>query len=111
MTKKDIREAGFNRGHNIASWQDMPEIGDKVDKYIDWFGYDVVDQDNILDVCVLYANAAEENDRQYSPFEFTASELNEITDSKPYDVWQVFDEAIQAGMLACFKARIKRLAA
>ena len=53
--------------------------------------------DSMEEVEEYYSNEcyeAESNCRQFSPFEFTAKELNDLQDSKPYDVWEVFEEGI-----------------
>lgn len=110
-TKQEIYEAGFERGYNVASWVDVPEIGSPIDKCIDWVGYgDVVTEENVQDYMETCAFEAESNGRQYSPFEFTANELNEMEDSKPYDVWQVFEDGIAAGIRKNIAKRMKALA-
>lgn len=97
MEKSEVREAGIERGKGIASWVDIPEIGDKVDRSVDWFGLgDTVTGENLFDYCVMLAMASEENDRQFSPFEFTAKELNEAEDSE--ELWTAFDEGISTGI-------------
>ena len=45
----------------------------------------------------------EDNDRQVSPFDFTAKELNDLQDTKPYDVWYVFEEGVSKGIEASLK--------
>ena len=99
-TKQEIRNMGFDRGRNIASWVDLPEIGQVIPKDIDWVGYCDVSKENQYDVWVMYCNESESLDRQNSPFEFTAHDLNEIADSKPYDPWDVFESGIAAGISA-----------
>lgn len=98
MTKREIYQAGYTRGWSVASWQNMPSIGDEIPKDIDWVGYGTVDRENQIDVWTMYCSEAESRDRDFSPFEFTAHDLNEIADSKPYDVWELYDNAIQAGI-------------
>ena len=97
-TTKDAYERGFERGFNCASWQDLPEIGWKIPRHIDYVGYSVVDEENQGDVWEMMCFESESGARDFSPFEFTAHDLNEIADSKPYDVWEVFDNGITAGI-------------
>jgi hypothetical protein len=51
-----------------------------------------VDRDTIIGYCF----ESEENARQYTPFEFTASEINGTENSEDY--WQSFDEGIAEGI-------------
>lgn len=100
MTKREIYQTGYNRGWNVATWQDMPKIGDSIPKNMDWVGYGTVDRDNQIEVWSMFCSEAESRDRDFSPFEFTAHNLNEIAESKPYDVWEVYDAGILAGINA-----------
>jgi hypothetical protein len=110
MTKREIYLMGYNRGWDVATWQDMPAIGDNVPKDIDWIGCGTVDRENQIDVWHMYVSEAESRDRDFSPWEFTAHALNEIADAKPYDVWEVYEDGISAGIAANRRKRfpIKR---
>jgi hypothetical protein len=44
------------------------------------------------------SSEAEQNSRQFSSWEFIAEDLNELQATKPYDVWEVYDEGISAYM-------------
>jgi hypothetical protein len=99
-TKQDIRNEGFRRGQNVASWTDMPEIGTKLPRDVDWVGIGVVIEANQYEAWEMLCGEAESNDRQFSPFEQTARDLNEMAESKPYDVWEVYEAGIQAGIAA-----------
>lgn len=107
-TKQAIRSRGYQRGWNVASWCDLPEIGMEIPKHIDWVGYDTVDADNRRDVWEMYYNESESNDRQFSPFEFTAHELNELAETKPYDPWQIFEDGLRAGIAAYWRKHYAR---
>jgi len=100
MNKREIRDMGYERGWNIASWQEMPAIGTNIRNDLDWVGYSVVDADNQIDVWLMLCGEAESHGRDFSPWEQTAHALNEVAESKPYDVWQVYDDAIYAGFKA-----------
>jgi hypothetical protein len=41
----------------------------------------------------------EENDRQYSPFEFTAKDINDTRD--PYESWEKFENGLRVGLKRC----------
>ncbi len=72
MNQKEAKSAGYNRGKGIVeAMEDLP-----------------ADYDLALDE--LYAS--EENSRQYSPFEFTAYELN--AGKYPDELWATFEEGI-----------------
>lgn len=106
MNKTEAYNAGHDRGFNIASWIDVPEIGTKLDKHIDWQGIDTIEtEQDQKDAIQLYASEAESNDRQFSPFEFTAKEIN---DSKYADeLWEQFDQGISDGILDNIASRFK----
>ena len=98
MNKKEARALGFERGERIASWIDLPEIGQKVDKCIDWVGIgDTVDSIEIAsEYFEILATETETADREYSPFEFTAHDINESRDPDTY--WEEFDNGIIRGI-------------
>ena len=96
--KSKIYQAGYGHGYSVASWNELPEIGDSVDKSIDCFGIDIIKTVNdAYEYFMTVCYAAEENGRQYSPFEFTAKKLNDLQELKQYDVWEIFQRGIEAG--------------
>lgn len=108
MTKKDIYDAGYSRGYAVGDNIDLVPIGD----YTNYDGNRDkvrVTSDNWEEIHLSFAYEAESNGRDFSPFEFTAHELNELEDSgtKPYDVWEVFDDGINKGIAAALKKRWK----
>ncbi len=105
MTKKDIFDSGFQRGVNVALWCEIPDIGEEIK--IDGEGIIDVTKDNLFDTCMSLCFESEANDRQYSPFEFTAKELNDIEEKKPYDVWNVFETGIYKGFKQELTKRLK----
>ena len=108
MNRREIARMGRTRGYNIASWQDLPEIGAEIPKHVDWVGYGKVSKENIRDVWELLCAEAESNSRQFSPFEFTAKELNDLAETKPYDPWEVYDSALQKGYARYWSAHYSR---
>lgn len=103
-TTDEIREAGIKRGYNVASWQDLPEIGDTLPRDVDWVGIGTVDDVNdAAEAFGMLAHAAEEHDRCFSPFEFTAKEINDRDDAD--DAWEAFDAGIQDGIAKCWEER------
>lgn len=109
-TKRDIYRSGYERGFAIASWQEIPEIGESIPQHMQHaIHYDTVtDKDVQADVFYALCYDTEENDRQYTPFEFTAHELNTLQDTKPYDVWTVYDDGISQGVLANYRQRCRQ---
>ena len=125
--KNMIRQAGYDRGYGTAMLVDWPEIGEEVLTEAD--GKIVVGEDNFEDVFLSICGDAESNGRQFSPFEFTARELNNLQNGmhqkhfayvaeivpypddgsalpeKEYDVWDVFEEGIYKGFHDGFKER------
>ena len=118
--KSMIQQAGQDRGYNLASWVDMPELGSTV--WTESDGKVTITKDNQADVWLDLCYDAESNGRQYSPFEFTARELNNLQSgshaesrwycaeivpypengsalpAKSYDVWEVYDLGIEQGI-------------
>lgn len=105
MTKQEIRNEGFARGRCIASWAEIPEIGARIPRHLDWVGYETVTRENRREVMEMLCNEAESADREYSPFEFTAHALNEKQERVQYDVWQEFENAIDRGIRRELNAR------
>ena len=68
----------------------MPELGAKL--FFDSEGRITVTEDNQWEVAQSLAYGGESNDRQFSPFEFTASEFNKARDPGPR--WEAFDAGI-----------------
>jgi hypothetical protein len=95
MKKSEAYEMGFERGESVASWIDIPELGTEI-KHIDYVGYETVTEENFLDVMEMFAFEAESNGREYSPFEFTASEFNKARNSE--SLWEAFDNGIADGI-------------
>ena len=106
MRKSEAYQDGLNRGRNAASWVDMPELGTKIPRDIDWVGCDVVTEENMADVMELYAFASESNDRDFSPFEFTAHEFNQARNSE--SLWEAFDRGIVDGIRKEIAKRMKQ---
>jgi hypothetical protein len=101
MTKSEIFRLGFERGYGVASWVDLPEIGTKLPRDVDWVGIGIVT--SVEDAYEAFSMIAYENEahsRCYSPFEFTAQELNNMEDDMEitFEPWTTFEEGIQAGI-------------
>ena len=99
MNKREAATEGFDRGWNIASWQDMPEIGHTLPKDIDWQGIGTIETvPDQIDAWEMYCYESESNDRDFSPFERTAHDINESR--WPEENWEAFDEGIARGVRA-----------
>jgi hypothetical protein len=91
--------SGYGRGHGIAC-HNVPRVGDAIDRTVDYVGCGrTVTSENAAEYHELLCFAAEANGREYSPFEFTAHELNEYgegTDDSPSadEMWEAFDAGI-----------------
>ena len=94
---QDAYLRGFDRGYNCAYWQDLPELG--VTVWTESDGKIVVDEENQWDVVQDAAFDAEQNSRQFSPFEFTAAEFNSSEDDSE-ELWDAFDAGIGDGIQA-----------
>jgi hypothetical protein len=100
-TTRDAYRRGYDRGYNVASWQDLPEIGETVRTDSD--GKYTVDADNLWDTVQAFAYQGEENDRSFSPFEFTAHEFNSARNAEAR--WEAFNAGISDGISANIETR------
>jgi hypothetical protein len=107
MTQKEAYQEGLLRGFNLASWQEIPEVGTNVPKEIDWVGYEEVTEENRADVFLLFCSESESCDREYSAFEFTASSINKSRN--PDATWEKYEQGLSDGFLRNWKQRIKAL--
>ena len=104
MNKREIISAGFVRGYNVAQNIELVDIGDYCDR-------EKVTSANWLEVHTNIAWECESNNRQFSPFEFLAYDIN-ATDDNPrvkFDPWYEFDEAIRRGIAKALKQRWKSI--
>jgi hypothetical protein len=104
MNKRQAYNMGKERGYNVASWVDLPELGARVDKSLDYQGLgERVTSENVADYFTMLAQDAETIDRDYSPFEFTASDFNSQPNSE--SLWDEFDRGIEKGISDNWKER------
>lgn len=101
----EIYLAGYSRGWNCASWQDIPGIGSTVHTDADG-KVEVEDENDQADAMSSLAFEAESNGRDFSPFEFTAKELNDREDSE--DAWEAFEAGISDGISANIASRFAK---
>jgi len=102
---EDAYLRGFDRGYTCASYQDLPEIGEEIDE-IDCDVSLVESDDDRADVLSHRAYEGESNNRQYTPFEFTAKEFNDTGERYAEALWSAFDEGIGDGIAANIKERM-----
>jgi hypothetical protein len=85
---------GHRNGHGIAC-HNVPRVGDKIDRTADYWGLGPnVTLDNAKDYHQALCYAAEANARDYSPFEFTAKELNGETLLPAETAWDAYDSGV-----------------
>lgn len=100
MNKREAYKLGHQRGWNIASWQDMPEIGETLPRHIDWVGVGTIETvEDQIEAFEMICSEAESNDRCYTPFEFTAKEINDHGE-RADELWEQFDNGIWNGVHA-----------
>ena len=105
---EEIRAEGFARGKRIASWIDVPNLGERfrLDSCGTMF---CEDADSANEIMQELAYEAESINRDYSPFEFTAHDLNEREDSE--EAWESFQNGINEGIAAEIGKRVTDCAA
>lgn len=106
-------QRGKERGKNISSWIDLPEIGDRIDKFLDYIGIGdrIETVEDASEYFSVLCSEAESNGRDYSPFEFTASEINSLDiegeEGDSEIAWNAFDEGISEAFEAEWEKRSK----
>ena len=90
MTHEQIFRRGFDRGYEAAGNC----------QYV-WASPDGDEVEALLSEAV----AAEENARQFTPFEFLAKELNDREDCE--DAWDTFESGVSSGISAGAKDRLE----
>jgi hypothetical protein len=89
ISQENIYRAGWAHGHGFAC-HNVPKIGETY--WFDHAGEITCDADNIREVHEVACFEAEDNSRQYSPFELIAHELNEGEDSE--ELWEAFNAGL-----------------
>ena len=104
MNKREIISLGYNRGYNIAKSIDLVAVGDYGEKV-------KITSDNWLEFHTNYAYECEDFDRQFSPFEFLANNINatELNPRVKFEPWHEFDKAVSRGIHKALKERWKSL--
>ena len=105
MNQRDAKSLGRERGHNVASWVDMPDMGSTVRTDAD--GKQIVGEDNVWDIMESLAYQNESANRDFSPFEHTAHAFNEAKNSDA--LWEAFEAGITLGIQSNLSQRRKAL--
>ena len=103
-TIEEITHAGYVRGRNIAAAQDLRRVGDTYHFQCEREPRPIEDEDEAATAMTEDSYLAEDNNRQYTPFEFTAHEINSRPDSE--EAWAAFGEGIDRGIGEEIAARI-----
>jgi hypothetical protein len=112
MNKREIIAEGLARGYSIAKSIDLVDIGDYGDgQYLNERNRVKITSDNWLEFHTNYAYECESNDRQFSPFEYLAHDINTTEDNPriKFEPWQEFDEAIGRGINRALRERWKSI--
>lgn len=107
MNKREIIAIGLHRGYNIAKSIDLIAIGDYCE--LQTGKREKITTDNWFEAHTNIAYECESNDRQFSPFEFLANDINATEDNPrvKFEPWLEFDEAIGRGIAKALKERWK----
>ena len=99
MDWTEANDMGKDRGIECAMYTDMPKIGQRIDKFdLQNFEGLIKTIEDCQAVFLEMAAESETNSRQYTPFEFTASEINRHEEFDAEELWAVFDEGITEGI-------------
>ncbi len=83
--------AGCSQGHGIAC-HNAPTLGKVI--WTESLGRVTVDADNIREVHEAVCFEAEAHSRQYSPWEYTAAEFNELEEGESEAAWEAYEEGV-----------------
>lgn len=105
-TKKDVLEAGKDRGESVGLAMDI-EVGKAIWNPDADYHTQRVTKKNVKEIFMSECHDAEHHSRQYAPFDQTATALNrlEADGSTRFDPWEVFEEGLQAGFRSAWNAR------
>ena len=112
MNKREIIAEGLQRGYNIAKNIDLIDIGDYGDgQFLDEREKVRITSQNWLEFHTNIAYECESQDRQFSPFEFLANDINTTEDNPrvKFEPWLEFDEAISRGIRKALEERWKSI--
>lgn len=96
ITAEQARIAGYTRGRNFAAGVSVAEAAEDC-KELSYLGERM--QEIAFD--------CENNDRSFTPFEFTAARINGSDDAE--DLWAAFDDGIAKGIADETNARLANL--
>lgn len=103
MNQRQSFQLGKRAGYNAAIYAEVSD-SDRHHACCDCEGKQECEE------CIMSAAyECEQNARQYSPFEFTAHEIN--TGRNPEGQWDAYDSGVEAGIKAGIKKRLARVAA
>ena len=110
MNKRQIIAEGLQRGYNVAKNIDLVDVGDYGDgQYLDEREKVKITSDNWLEFHTNYAYECEDSDRQFSPFEYLAKDINNYEYKYNREGWIEFDKAIGRGIIKALKERWKSI--
>jgi len=100
MNKKEAYALGYERGKNVASWQNMPEVGETLPRHIDWVGLPrpLTTKADRIEAWSMLCCEAESHGRDFSPWEHTACAINASRGPEGY--WGAYDQGITDGINA-----------
>jgi hypothetical protein len=99
MTRKQVYELGFNAGLDAVTYCEVGE------EDINEVGCDHEDRQTMCEDCLRQAAfEAEQNARQYSPFEHYAAEINRAK-------WDAYDAGVADGITQGLQSRLESEAA
>jgi hypothetical protein len=108
-------ELGFDRGKSMASDVDFRPLGDPIPTELgDCWNKEIDSLDTAASVAASEAYLIEEYNRQFSPFEFTAKEINDyehwsrLHNREDLSGWEPFDTGISDGITYMINHRKKK---
>ena len=87
-------EAGYSHAHGIAC-HCVPRIGATV---LLEDGPTEVTEENAMEVHEYLSLETEERGRQFTPWEFTARDINDLDEIEQAEAWEAYDEGVTAAI-------------
>ena len=95
ITREMIFNMGVHRGFNIATYTGT--LGEPPKNAKPYDPDEVLSVDELKEIFFSQCSDAESGNRDFSPFEFTAAELNRWEEAADFEVWDSYDAGIQEG--------------
>ncbi len=105
MNKKQIKAEGRSWAQGIPENNYQKPFQHCIEQRFNWEEDEIFIKETAFNEFWM----AEQHSRQFTPFEFTAKELNKLSEVAPYDPWEVFEDGCNQYYEQWWKDKAKTL--